>query len=610
MVRCGIGVRSDVSDSRIINTGAPQGCVLSPLLFSLYTNHCTSSHDSVKLIKFADDTTLIGLISNNDESAYRREVDRLVSWCSGNNLELNAQKTVEMIVDFRKSTVPPPPPSVMDSPITSVESFRFLGTTITQDLKWEPTISSLIKKAQQRMYFLRQLRKAKLPAQMLVQFYTAIIESILTSSITVWFAGATVRDKQRLQRIVRSAEEVIGRSLPSLQDLKLQRELRVTNLEELKKTVQTYSEEIQKLKMLLEAAEKSCRAESKCSQRQQRALHSTVTCLTETVKQLQEENGSLRMELSTEAPHAGLQGYRKWSKRRLLRRLLDLELPEHKARPTLLPKELVLLDQETQTLTMATEAGTAVETMAEPAEQELKQRLSQWEDHRAELHERLKRTEEELEQAKKREKELEDWKSAQSSKWDIERQQHKQELKVLWTKLQMLEDERELAALTSSPLNNAGDIHRENRPGREAQRRDQAARLIQSIWRTHRGKGVVLLQSALRGHLHRQTQLKAAHSSNHSDGDTLELNNLVLVQSVFRGHLTRSAQTLHSLSSRFGGLNMAKRQATPRPADTAQSVPPSRANQDEAAAVHSDDSDDIIIVNPSRPIRRREVLIV
>uniref|UniRef100_A0AAV2JIR7 Alkylated DNA repair protein AlkB homologue 8 N-terminal domain-containing protein n=1 Tax=Knipowitschia caucasica TaxID=637954 RepID=A0AAV2JIR7_KNICA len=176
-------------------------------------------HDSVKLIKFADDTTLIGLISNNDESAYRREVDRLVSWCSGNNLELNAQKTVEMIVDFRKSTVPPPPPSVMDSPITSVESFRFLGTTITQDLKWEPAISSLIKKAQQRMYFLRQLRKAKLPAQMLVQFYTAIIESILTSSITVWFAGATVRDKQRLQRIVRSAEEVIGRSLPSLQDL-------------------------------------------------------------------------------------------------------------------------------------------------------------------------------------------------------------------------------------------------------------------------------------------------------------------------------------------------------------------------------------------------------
>src|SRR4029434_3108791 len=54
------------SDPRTISTGSPQGCVLSPLLFSLYTNSCTSSHQSVKLLKFADDTTLIGLISGGD----------------------------------------------------------------------------------------------------------------------------------------------------------------------------------------------------------------------------------------------------------------------------------------------------------------------------------------------------------------------------------------------------------------------------------------------------------------------------------------------------------------------------------------------------------------
>ncbi|TWW73160.1 hypothetical protein D4764_15G0005540 [Takifugu flavidus] len=71
----------------------------------------------------------------------------------------------------------------MDSPITITDSFRFLGTTITRDLKWEPTISSLIKKAQQRMFFLRKLRKLKLPPRMLAQFYMAIMKSILTSSI-------------------------------------------------------------------------------------------------------------------------------------------------------------------------------------------------------------------------------------------------------------------------------------------------------------------------------------------------------------------------------------------------------------------------------------------
>ncbi|KAK3548172.1 hypothetical protein QTP70_005203 [Hemibagrus guttatus] len=190
-----------VSDFQHISTGSPQGCVL----FSLYTNGCTSGHQSVKLLKFADDTTLIGLISDGGE------MDLLVSWSSVNNLELNSLKTVEMIVDFRKNPAPLPPVILCDSPVTSVESFCFLGTTITKGLKWEQNISFLTKKAQQRKFLL--------PVKMLVNFYTTIIESILTSFITVWFAAATARDKAKLQRVIHSAEKVIGCSLPSLQEL-------------------------------------------------------------------------------------------------------------------------------------------------------------------------------------------------------------------------------------------------------------------------------------------------------------------------------------------------------------------------------------------------------
>lgn len=56
---------------------------------------------------------MVGLITNNDETAYREEVRALGVWCQENNVSLNVNKKKEMIMDLIKqqSAPPPTPPS-------------------------------------------------------------------------------------------------------------------------------------------------------------------------------------------------------------------------------------------------------------------------------------------------------------------------------------------------------------------------------------------------------------------------------------------------------------------------------------------------------------------
>ncbi len=99
-----VRVGSNISSPLTHNTGAPQGCVLSPLLYSLYTHDCVATHSSNVIVKFADDTTVVGLITDDDELAYREEVHTLTNWCHNNNIS----NTKELMVDSGDGPVSTP----------------------------------------------------------------------------------------------------------------------------------------------------------------------------------------------------------------------------------------------------------------------------------------------------------------------------------------------------------------------------------------------------------------------------------------------------------------------------------------------------------------------
>ena len=194
------------SDPLTLNTGAPQGCVLSPLLYSLYTYDCTATLSSNVIIKYADDTTVLGRIENDDETAYRAEVETLTQWCQDNSLELNVGKTKELIVDFRRAKREYAPIIINGVAVEQVSDFKFLGIQISEDLKWATHTTAVVKKAQQRLYCLRRLRKFKVSPRILRAFYNSTIESILTSGSTAWFGNCTAAERKTLQGVEKTVQ--------------------------------------------------------------------------------------------------------------------------------------------------------------------------------------------------------------------------------------------------------------------------------------------------------------------------------------------------------------------------------------------------------------------
>ncbi len=184
-----------------------------------------SSHSSTSIIKFADDTVVLGLISNNDETAYLDEVERLTSWCQDNCLSLNVSKTKELIVDFRKKhLLPYTPLMISGTPVERVKQLQVpSAVNISEDLTWTTHIQTQVKKARQRTVPSATAEEIRVSPTILKTFYAwdhrKCIDSVHLS--VVW--KQLQPDCKALQRVVRLAERISGSALPSLQDIYLKR---------------------------------------------------------------------------------------------------------------------------------------------------------------------------------------------------------------------------------------------------------------------------------------------------------------------------------------------------------------------------------------------------
>ena len=100
----GVQTGSHTSSMLMLKSGAPQGCVFSPLLSTPYTYDCTSRHQENATVMYAEDNINIGRISNSDVTELITWVNekKWKEWHTGHDVLLNVSITKELTIDFRK----------------------------------------------------------------------------------------------------------------------------------------------------------------------------------------------------------------------------------------------------------------------------------------------------------------------------------------------------------------------------------------------------------------------------------------------------------------------------------------------------------------------------
>lgn len=188
-----VRVNGAFSDKMCSSTGSPQGCVLSPLLFILYTNMCQSTFKSRFVLKYADDTVIVSLLKEN-ENGHGPVVNQFVQWCEESKLKLNTLKTKDIVIGFRKKKDTPEATIILGQSVEVVQSYKYLGTVIDSSLSFEENSEAVCKRGHQRLFCLRKLSYFNIDRTMLTLFYSSFIESVLSFCLVAWLGSLALKN--------------------------------------------------------------------------------------------------------------------------------------------------------------------------------------------------------------------------------------------------------------------------------------------------------------------------------------------------------------------------------------------------------------------------------
>ena len=198
-----------VSNSCDIHYGVPQGSILGPLLFLLYVNdlmNCYTDLDT-KFVLYADDTNIF-ISGPSKEKTFTKAnmvLQKISEYMRCNLLHINMSKCC--YIHFRPTSESDDTCArtrpfadkndksraifIGGNKIKKVNSAKFLGVIIDDQLNWDQHVQHLTKKLRSITGALCRIRKS-IPNSLYLKLYSALFESHLTYGISVW--GVSLKD--------------------------------------------------------------------------------------------------------------------------------------------------------------------------------------------------------------------------------------------------------------------------------------------------------------------------------------------------------------------------------------------------------------------------------
>lgn len=190
---------------------------MSPFLYTLYTNDCLSISPTTSYLKYSDDTAILALLSDNQSTLdYHNTVTHFTKWCADNHLQINVNKTKELLFS---PPSPQHPTTINTQTVETVDTFKYLGITMDNKLTFDQHTTDIQKRSQQRLSAIRKLKGLYVAPHFLLLLYQSIIQPILLYCSTCFFTMLSVTNRAKLTRITNTAAKIIGLPTPNLTEL-------------------------------------------------------------------------------------------------------------------------------------------------------------------------------------------------------------------------------------------------------------------------------------------------------------------------------------------------------------------------------------------------------